>query len=532
MFSDVAESTGAATRLKPEMANLTNVPVLDAYDPARKEKKLQAIHNGGNLLNRFHMLPPRRECQDGIWAALFLFVAAGTLGAGFLYLSKFHSTSMNDDAQFVNMETHDGRKVADLSRHILHIVISGLIGSAAALGAAFFFMMFARTYAECVVYAALYFVSVLMIVAGVGMIATGMSRMGQPDSAYAVLLVVLGGILAAVGACYTSCIWCCWGHMIPFTVRVVETVADVADDHPFMIFVSLVGSICSFVWTIAVFSVLAGLSLKEKKDYAELETNLSKGIMAVIVFLLAWGGGVIYNVCHTIYCGVFGRWYFGLKAKSLLAPSTQVALTTSFGSICLGSLLVAGVRAVEYLVRASRRQAQEDGNIVTCLILCCLDCLLSMIGDILEYFNEWAYVQCALRGTKFFDSARITYALCTCASVEYIIADLLVDSVVTLGAFFCAICGAAVGAAYCYGAGPGVTETDSSNVVFAMGALMGLFGGATAGASAMSIFGSGTKTILTAWAEDPQPLMHSYPEIAQDFSQKLYGARYGNHMEG
>eukprot|EP00930_Biecheleria_cincta_P027966 TRINITY_DN19534_c0_g1_i1.p1 TRINITY_DN19534_c0_g1~~TRINITY_DN19534_c0_g1_i1.p1 ORF type:complete len:556 (+),score=93.64 TRINITY_DN19534_c0_g1_i1:140-1669(+) len=506
MFSNVAEPTGVSARVKPEMANLSNVPALDAYDPSRKEKKLQEIHNGGQLLNMFPMMPPRRECQDGAFAALFLFVAAGTLGAGFLYMSRFNNTSRNDDSRFFDMETHDGMKVEDLNKHIFHIIISGLIGSAASLGAAFFFMMLARTYAQCVVYTALYFVSVLMVITGMGMMATGVSRMGQSDSASAIVLVASGGILAAVGACYTACIWCCWGHMIPFTVRVVETVADVAEDHPCMIIVSLMGSICSFVWTIAVFSVLAGVVLKGKKDYAELETHESKGIMAVVVFMLAWGGGVIYNVCHTIYCGVFARWYFRLKARSLLVPSTQVALTTSFGSICLGSLLVAGVRAVEYFVRASQRQAQEEGNIVTCLLLCCLDCLLSIIGDILEYFNEWAYVQCALRGTNFFDSARITYALCTCASMQYIITDLLVDSVVTLGAFFCAICG---------------------NMILAMGALMGLIGGTIAGATAMSIFSSGTKTLLAAWTEDPEPLMHSYPEIAQDFSQKLYGARYG-----
>lgn len=57
-------------------------------------------------------------------------------------------------------------------------------------------------------------------------------------------------------------------------------------------------------------------------------------------------------------------------------------MTTSFGSICMGSLLVAIVEALESMVRNEREES--DG-----LLLCLLQCLLACLRDVIEYFNTW-----------------------------------------------------------------------------------------------------------------------------------------------
>ena len=64
-------------------------------------------------------------------------------------------------------------------------------------------------------------------------------------------------------------------------------------------------------------------------------------------------------------------------------------MTYSFGSICLGSLLVAIVQAIRQFVESARES--EDG----CL-RCIADCLLSCLESILEMFNEWAFVYVGL----------------------------------------------------------------------------------------------------------------------------------------
>jgi hypothetical protein len=226
-----------------------------------------------------------------------------------------------------------------------------------------------------------------------------------------------------------------------------------------------------------------------------------------------WGAQVFYNICHVTYCGVFGRWYFNLDQATSVRTSLWVALTTSLGSICFGSFLVAAIRALEAVIRSARAQAQEDGNVACCICLLVVECIVSCIGDILEYFNEWAYVQCAVRGASFAEAAKITYSLFTCANLFYVVQDLLVDSVVNLGALFCALVGGAAGA------GAGAAIGDTADVVG--GAVMGLFAGLIAGGSAAGIISSGTKTILAMWAESPEPLRQSHPEIHHEFEQRI-----------
>merc|ERR1712039_722818 len=153
---------------------------------------------------------------------------------------------------------------------------------------------------------------------------------------------------------------------------------------------------------------------------------------------------------------------------SPLMNGLRVATTTSLGSICFGSFLIAIVRAMEQMARQVRRDAQADCNIVLFIVALILECVTSCIGDILEYFNDWAYVQCAVRGVSFINAARITYSMMTCANVQYIIQDLLLNSLASSGALFCAFI-AAAGAGFGYG-------LDSNGIVAAAwGGALGFF---------------------------------------------------------
>lgn len=62
------------------------------------------------------------------------------------------------------------------------------------------------------------------------------------------------------------------------------------------------------------------------------------------------------------------------------------ALTTSFGSICLGSLLVAIIQALQALANTARQEG--DAGILACIAECILSCLASIV----EYFNKWVSV--------------------------------------------------------------------------------------------------------------------------------------------
>lgn len=82
-----------------------------------------------------------------------------------------------------------------------------------------------------------------------------------------------------------------------------------------------------------------------------------------------------------------GTWWFvpteaSSFCSSAVRDSYLRSMTTSFGSICMGSLLVAIVEALESMVRNEREES--DG-----LLLCLLQCLLACLRDVIEYFNTW-----------------------------------------------------------------------------------------------------------------------------------------------
>jgi len=247
--------------------------------------------------------------------------------------------------------------------------------------------------------------------------------------------------------------------------------------------------------------------------YQEAHSNIQYLIYFVFCLLLIWGGLVANNICHVTYCGVFGRWYHGKDDQNKVRASLATALTTSFGSICLGSFFIAVVRALEMMVRKARQDAARSGNYVTCVLLCILECLISIIGDVLEYFSEWSYVQVAVRGCSFCDSVRITMGLCTCVNLVYIIQDLLLDSVVSLGALICGVVGGLVGAVM--GAAYGGT------LKIVIGAFVGLLAACVSGCTAISVISSGVKTVLVLWAEDPTGLEKARPQVAAKLHDKM-----------
>eukprot|EP01083_Nonionella_stella_P176311 616508_1 len=113
----------------------------------------------------------------------------------------------------------------------------------------------------------------------------------------------------------------------------------------------------------------------------------------VVVFLLLvsfyWGVNVWRNVSHTTTCGVAATCYF--NAGALINPSRaslKRAMTSSFGSICFGSLLVALLQALRGMLRNSGCKG-------------CLICILACIERLMRYFNASAFAQVAIYGTNF-----------------------------------------------------------------------------------------------------------------------------------
>jgi len=208
-----------------------------------------------------------------------------------------------------------------------------------------------------------------------------------------------------------------------------------------------------------------------------------------------------------------------------------VACGPSFGSIALGSLIIAVIRAMERLASKLQGDAASEGNTVGMIVACILRCIIGCIGDILEWISQYIYVQVALRGLSFMEGAKATYALATISNLVYVCSAMLVSYVALLGAVFCALIGgAAAGAMAYFTCGfDGDSEPDvlPMCVLLAIfGGLFGCLGGCLAGGNAVGIVNSGAVAIVMCWAERPDVLMQTNKGIAEKFevaTQKAFG---------
>jgi putative copper export protein len=92
---------------------------------------------------------------------------------------------------------------------------------------------------------------------------------------------------------------------------------------------------------------------------------------------------------HIIFCQFLSLYIYKGYApdecgccSSAVNSSFLRTVTTSFGSICFGSFLVAILQALRALAQSARENG--DAQIFACIAECILGCLAS----ILEYFNK------------------------------------------------------------------------------------------------------------------------------------------------
>merc|ERR1712242_551721 len=146
-------------------------------------------------------------------------------------------------------------------------------------------------------------------------------------------------------------------------------------------------------------------------------------------------------------------------------------------------------------------------------ILCVLECLIRCVADIIEYFSEWAFVQVAVRGTSFWDSAKITFTMITCGNLEYVISDLLLDSVASMATLMCG--------AFGLGAGGALMVLLESIDFLGAGAAAGFVAGMMVGSSVGTLVTSGAKTLLVSWAEKPEVLAKNRTDIHNNLASKV-----------
>ena len=152
-------------------------------------------------------------------------------------------------------------------------------------------------------------------------------------------------------------------------------------------------------------------------------------ICAAVYFLLLlslyWGQGVCRGVSDVTAAGAIGAWVFVPETVEAPAPCVGLlkpvvsnallrAMTTCFGSICFGTLVVAVVSALVETLKQLKYKRMSNCvplGLPLKLVNCCIDCVLDAIKRAVEVFNEWALVYTGLYGRSFLASGRAVIGL-------------------------------------------------------------------------------------------------------------------------
>ena len=188
------------------------------------------------------------------------------------------------------------------------------------------------------------------------------------------------------------------------------------------------------MWVFMALPTLKGIENANSDEYGGHSNKSGLHYFATCMFLLLflWATQVIVNVSHVTTSGTVATWYFVGGGNMPINPSVaslKRAMTTSFGSICFGSLVVAILKLIYYMVRSATRNSNS-------FLACIAVCLLGILQRLMEYFNVYAFTHVAIYGTSYIDAAKQTWEMIKQCGFSAYFNDCLVWPVLTLTTFF------------------------------------------------------------------------------------------------
>ena len=263
------------------------------------------------------------------------------------------------------------------------------------------------------------------------------------------------------------------------------------------------------VWSIATFSVYY-------TDDKDLSPAWRSFFMFILLVSLYWGSQVIINILQTTICGIISTWYFQPNRDKVVLGSLFRSCTYSFGSICLGSLLVAIIHAlreiVHYSVERINRADSRQGNMLRCIVLYVLNCLLSALESLLLYFNKYSFCYIASWGDDYFTASSKVRQLFSRRGWSIIVNDNLIINTLTFSSFAFALVTAGFGAvlSFFYTNTFAAIELDSGDI-FILFIFLGFFMGYSVGSVLTTCIASGAACLLVCFAESSDALQSNHP---------------------
>jgi len=425
-------------------------------------------------------------CKDPFFAVLFyinviaIIVVAATYG----------KDAMNSAVDGGSVYDYSGFLYAAVVISMMSLVLAGLA------------LLIVMKFPETMIKISLVFTVVLAGIAALAAFAFG-SMIGG----------IIGLVFFGISIWYAKTVW----SRIPFAaVNMSTAIAAIRANFGVVLFAYLfpiIGVFWMILWLVAFLGVYDTVYTSGAADGSS-SGGVAYGYLFLVFLSMFFTEQVLENCVQCTICGVVGTWWVAPQdngfCSGAVCGSFVRTMTTSFGSICFGSLLVAIVRALEQM---ARQAGGEEVGILACIA----QCLLSCLAGFLEYFNKWAFVYVGIYGFGYIEAGKNVIQLFKNRGWEAIIADDLVGNVVTLTSL-------ATGAAMGGIALALETSTDwFSNVpdnapIIAF--LIGFILGTAITAILLSTIASGVNAVIVMFADAPAELEKNYPEISHNMRSK------------
>jgi len=439
---------------------------------------------GGAKEERF---PALREYRDIHFVILFfahLLVTIILFGVGYGKFKRLDSIdgNYNPNGQLEETEsgTGSGSSESSVRSLIVAIVLCSIFGSLFTT----FWVFLLRKFSSMIVYLSLGFALGGYIVSAIIWFVAG---------------AVGAGVVFLIFASVNLLIFYLWRNRIEFAKYVLQCVAEIVDQFPNTIWVSVASLLPMILWSFFWSATF----------FFSIFVFTGKGqwlMVAYLLFSFYWTTQVIKNTVHVTAAGVFASWYFlspaGMPANPTLA-SFKRAVSTSFGSICLGSLLVA-------LVKTLRAMISNRG-----LIGVILRCFLAFFERLIQYFNRYAFAQVAIYGKTFCQSAKSTWDMFMSHGFDAVLNDditgMVLNTACVVGGLFTAAVGGIIG-----------LIQGGEGYEYAL-AFVGFIIGFSITLIVVEVIDAGVATIFVCFVEEPERLRESNPHFYQKFSETYSG---------
>jgi len=312
---------------------------------------------------------------------------------------------------------------------------------------------------------------------------------------------VFAGLMVLFAAAFSVCFLYFARDRLAFAAVHLELACEAIRGNKMTAYVAFATQLCQMIWMLVWVLGLYGI-LSNSSSSSGTGTFIAT---TTWVFFLYWFCYTAQNVAHCTTSGTVGSWWFTQQPTNAVAGSLKRALTTSFGSIAFGSLIVAMIQTARFLLRSLERSMRRNNNAVAATVICCARCIIRQIEEWVRYFNKYAFIVVSLYGKSFRAAGNDVWSLFHSRGWTAIINDDLIEAVV-----FVACLGIAAITAFIGGL-VALSQSDGQMASVYTPVMLAFFVGLLLSTTIVGVIDSATKTIFVCYAKAPSALHATHP---------------------